>query len=565
MNRRTVMQTAFATAAGLAAGPGSLFAAGKQADPNIIVIMADDIGYGDLGCYGATEIKTPNIDRLAKEGLRFTSGYCSAATCTPTRFSLLTGKYAFRQHGTGIAAPNATALIQPGTVTLPSILKKAGYSTAIVGKWHLGLGKSPAPDWNGELNPGPREAGFDYSFVLPTTNDRVPNVYVENGNVHNLDPADPLWVEGGNRDNQPTGVTHRDTLRMDWSDGHNQTIHNGIGRIGYFGGGQQARWRDEDLADMWMQKSVQWIKEQESKPFFLFFASHDIHVPRMPHERFQGSTSLGYRGDAIAELDWSVGKLLETLDELKLADNTLVIFCSDNGPVLDDGYKDGAVEKLGKHTPGGPLRAGKGSVYEGGTRTPFIARWPRAIRPGTSDNIVCTIDLAASFAALTGQALDDSACPDSFNVLPALLGKPGAAGREYLVQQGNDGVRLGLRAGDWKLIYQETKYRLFNLSDASKGSKNVIKRESAMANQLKAKMAELERNGSDLLQHGKGNRTLTLTSDNWKLVRINDVKELYNLRDDIGETRNLIGSEPERAAQLLEKLATIRSNNRSRP
>ncbi|MDP7288447.1 MAG: sulfatase-like hydrolase/transferase, partial [Phycisphaerae bacterium] len=162
--------------------------------PNILVIMADDLGYGDLSCYGAKAFKTPHIDALATGGLKFTNGYCSASTCTPTRFSFLTGKYAFRQRGTGIAPPNATALIQPGVETVASMLKKAGYATGVVGKWHLGLGSKPGPDWNGLLKPGPLEIGFDYCYLLPTTNDRVPSVYVENHRVANLDPKDPLWV-----------------------------------------------------------------------------------------------------------------------------------------------------------------------------------------------------------------------------------------------------------------------------------------------------------------------------------------------------------------------------------
>jgi len=489
---RTCMMGVVAVTVGFTVGPRSLMAAEKQATPNIIVIMADDIGYGDVSCYGATEVKTPNIDRLAKEGVRFTSGYCSASTCTPTRYSLLTGKYALRQKGTGIAPPNATALIQPGTTTLPSILKKAGYATAIVGKWHLGLGEPPEPDWNGELKPGPCEIGFDYAFILPTTNDRVPSVFVENHRVLNLDKGDPLWVADNNKDNQPTGITTRDKLKMNWSSDHNQTVHNGIGRIGFFGGGQKARWRDEDLADTWVQKSTQWIKEQKDKPFFLYFASHNIHVPRMPNERFQGKTSMGYRGDAIMELDWTVGKLLETLDELKLAENTLVIFCSDNGPVLDDGYKDGAVTKLGKHTPAGPLRGGKGTVYEGGTRTPFITRWPGTVAPATSDEVVCTIDFSASFAALVGQKLEDSACPDSFNLLPALLGKPGARGRDHLVQQENSGKVFGLRSGNWKLVYKKKSYELYNLSEDIGEKNNVIAAEPERAKQLIEQLSKIQ-------------------------------------------------------------------------
>jgi arylsulfatase A len=442
-----------ASALGLVAGCLWLAGAAMAAEmPNIIVIMADDLGYGDVSCYGAKAVSTPAIDRLASEGLRFTSGYCSASTCTPTRFSLLTGTYAFRQKGTGIAPPNGPAIIQPGAETLPAVLKRAGYATAVIGKWHLGLG-DPAPDWNGELKPGPLDIGFDHCFLLPTTNDRVPQVFVEDRRVKNLDPADPLWV--GNMkpsEDHPTGLTHRDSLKMDWSHGHNQTIHNGISRIGFYTGGHQARFRDEDLADAWVRQSNRWIEAHQDRPFFLFFASQDIHVPRIAHERFQGKTSLGPRGDCIVQLDWCVGELMKTLERLGLAEKTLVVFCSDNGPVLDDGYKDDAVEKLGDHEPAGPFRGGKYSVWEGGTRTPFITRWKGRIVPGVSDEVVSTIDLAASLAALTGQALAADACLDSLNVLEALLGQPGAKGRDHLLQQDNGSGNFGLRAGPWKLV-----------------------------------------------------------------------------------------------------------------
>jgi arylsulfatase A len=421
--------------------------------PNIIVIMADDLGYGDLSCYGATSIQTPNIDRLAAQGQRFTAGYASASTCTPTRFSLLTGTYAFRQKGTGIAPPNGPLVIKPGTETIPSLLKKAGYQTAVIGKWHLGLGGEKGPQWNDEIKPGPREIGFDYNYLLPTTNDRVPQVYVENSRVKNLDPNDPLWVgDSKPSDDHPTGVTHRDGLKLDWSHGHNNTIHNGIGRIGFYTGGHAARFRDEDLADEWVKQSVKWMEANKEKPFFLFFAAHDIHVPRMPHERFQGKSSMGLRGDSILQFDWCVGELMKTVERLKIADNTLIVLCSDNGPVLDDGYKDGAVEKLGDHKPAGPWSGGKYSVQEGGTRTPFITHWPGRIKPGVSDEVVCTIDLPASFAALTGVDLPKEAALDSFDVMQALLGATGAKGRDHLVQQDNGNAgNFGLRVGNWKL------------------------------------------------------------------------------------------------------------------
>jgi arylsulfatase A len=425
--------------------------------PNLIVIMADDLGYGDVSCNGSKTISTPNIDKLAAGGLRFTSGYCTASTCTPTRYSLLTGTYAFRVKGTGVAPPNAPALIQPGTPTIASMLQQQGYATAVIGKWHLGLGQN-APDWNGELKPGPLEIGFDHCLLLPTTNDRVPQVLVEDHRVRNLDPNDPLWV--GNQQptpDHPTGSSHRSELKMDWSVGHNGTIHNGISRIGYYTGGNSARFRDEDLGDEWVQEADRWIQFNKDRPFFLFFASHDIHVPRVPHERFLGASGMGPRGDSIVEFDWCVGEVMKTLDRLGLTEKTLVVVCSDNGPVLDDGYKDQAVELLGDHQPAGPFSGGKYSVFEGGTRTPFIVSWPGTIQPGTSDEIVCTIDLASSFASLTGAALPDNGFLDSFNVIDALLGRPGAKGRPHLIQQDNTGTKFGLRAGDWKLIRQVGK------------------------------------------------------------------------------------------------------------
>jgi arylsulfatase A-like enzyme len=488
----------------MAVMPGCSPKAAEAAQPNVIVIMIDDLGYGDVGCYGADAVETPHIDRLAEEGLRFTSGYAAAATCTPTRFAFLTGKYAWRQEGTGIAPPNATAIIQPGTVTLPSIMQQAGYHTGIVGKWHLGLGEAPGPDWNGDLKPGPLEIGFDYCFLMPTTGDRVPCVYVENHRVVGLEPGDPITVTNENPDGQPTGKTHRDTLKMDWSHGHNSSIINGISRIGFMTGGHKARWRDEDMADVFTAKAVDFIEQNQDGPFFLFFATHDIHVPRMPHERFQGKTDLGFRGDAIVEMDWCVGQLMDTLDRLQLTESTFVIFCSDNGPVLDDGYRDEAIEKVGDHSPSGPFRGGKYSIYEGGTRTPFITRWPGIIKPGVSDEVVCLVDLAASLAALAEREIPAGACPDSFDVLPALLGEPGARGRDHVVEQGRG---LALREGDWKFLWHPNadavksltyekgpgQFELYNLKDDPAETTNLIDEFPDVAARLKARLELLKR------------------------------------------------------------------------
>jgi arylsulfatase A-like enzyme len=432
------------------AGCGVVLAAEATAKPNILLIYGDDIGYGDFGCYGAKAVKTPNVDRLAKSGLRFTSAYASSATCTPSRYSMLTGEYAFRQRGTGVLPGDAALIIRPGRVTLASLLKEAGYNTTVIGKWHLGLGATNGVDWNQPIQPGPREVGFESSFIMAATGDRVPCVYVEDGRVAGLDPADPLRVsykEGF--PGEPTALTNRGALKMDWSHGHNMALVNGVGRIGYMTGGKAARWKDEDMADRFIHKAVTFLeKQRRGRPFFLYFATHDIHVPRLPHPRFAGRTKMGPRGDAIAEFDACVGSLLTTLEHVGLRDETLIVLSSDNGPVLDDGYKDGAEEKLGNHKPAGPLRGGKYSAFEGGTRVPFIVNWPGRVKPGTTPALVSQVDLLASLAALVGRTFDTNEASDSQNMLAALLGHS-REGREDLVEHAR---LLGLRRSNWKYI-----------------------------------------------------------------------------------------------------------------
>jgi arylsulfatase A-like enzyme len=416
--------------------------------PNIVLIYADDLGYGDVGAYGATKIKTPNIDKLAAQGLRFTDGHSTSATCTPSRYAMLTGEYPWRKTGTGILPGDAGMIIAPGRQTIASILKAGGYTTGAVGKWHLGLGEGGV-DWNREIKPGPLEIGFDYAFLMAATGDRVPCVYVENRKVVGLDPADPIQVSyKGRIGSEPTGTDNPELLKVKPSHGHNQTIINGISRIGYMSGGKSARWKDEDMADFFTQKAVQFVERSKDQPFFLYFGAHDPHVPRVPHPRFVGTSGCGVRGDVIQQFDWCVGELLGAIDRLGLTEKTLVILTSDNGPVVDDGYQDGAVKDLNGHTPAGPLRGGKYSLFEAGTRVPFIARWPGRIKPGTSDALVCQVDFPATFAALTGQKCDPITAPDSQNVLPALLGES-STGRESLVVHANG---LAIRRGAWKLI-----------------------------------------------------------------------------------------------------------------
>ncbi|MBD2752553.1 sulfatase family protein [Spirosoma validum] len=422
-----------------------------QTKPNIVLIYADDLGFGDVSCYGATKIKTPNIDRVAAEGLRFTNAHASSAICTPSRYSLLTGQYAWRKKGTGIAPGDAALIIPTDKQTLPGILQKAGYKTSAIGKWHLGLGPQSGPDWNGEIKPGPLELGFTYSFILPATGDRVPCVYVENHRIVGLDSKDPIQVSyTAPVGNEPTGKEHPELLKMNYSHGHDQTIVNGVSRIGYMSGGKTARWVDEDMADVLTGKTIQFIEANQKSPFFVYFATHDIHVPRLPNSRFAGKSGMGPRGDAILQLDWCVGEVTKALDRLGLKNNTLLIISSDNGPVVDDGYVDQAVEKLNGHKPAGPLRGGKYSAFDAGTRVPFLVRWPGHVKAGTSDALVSQVDLLASFAAMTGQSLDSADAPDSFVSTDALLGKT-QQGRNYVIEQAIGGT-LSIIKGNWKYI-----------------------------------------------------------------------------------------------------------------
>lgn len=419
----------------------------KENKPNVIVILADDLGYGDVSAQGATEIHTPNFDRLANEGIRFTNGYATSATSTPSRYGLMTGMYPWKNARAKILPGNAPLIIGKDQYTLPKMMQEAGYVTAAIGKWHLGMG-GDSLDWNQTIKPGAKEVGFDYSNLIAATNDRTPTVYVENGNVVGLDPSDPLYVSyKENFEGEPTAKTAPEMLKMHWSHGHNQSIHNGIPRIGYQKGGKSAMWVDEDMADYFTDVAKKFLTEHKDKPFFLYFGLHQPHVPRTPHSRFVGSTGMGPRGDAIVEADWSVGEIMHHLEELGLLENTLIFFSSDNGPVLNDGYKDQAVELLGNHRPGGALRGGKYSLYEAGTRIPFFVYWKGIIEPAVSDALVCQMDIMASVAALLPKELP--AGLDSQDMLPAFLGRS-RKGRDELVIEAQG--RLAYRAGDWAFI-----------------------------------------------------------------------------------------------------------------
>jgi len=480
-------------------------AATSEPLPNIIIIYADDLGYGDVGAYGATEIETPNIDRLAQGGVRFTQGYASSATCSPSRYALLTGEYPWRNERAKILAGTAPLLIDTAQMTIPKMLKTKGFHTGIVGKWHLGLGTGNV-DWNERIAPGPNEVGFDYSYIMAATQDRVPTVYIENGHVVRLDPSDPIEVSyEENFPGEPTGKDNPEMLKMNWHHGHNNSIVNGIPRIGFMKRGESARWVDENMADTFLVRAQNYIRSHTQEPFFLYYALQQPHVPRTPHPRFVGSSGMGPRGDVIVEADYCIGELLNTLEAENILENTLIILSSDNGPVLNDGYYDDAVEKLGDHTPSGSLRGGKYSLFEAGTRVPFISHWKGRISPDTSDALISQIDLLSSLSTLVDSDIQGS---DSKAMLDVLMGES-KMGRNQLVLEATS--RTAFRQDDWVMI------------PPFKGP--------AVNTQVNIEL---------------GN---------------SDVYQLYNLSDDLGQQQNLAQENPEKLKAMLVDFEAIRGKN----
>lgn len=435
--------------------------------PNVIVILADDLGFGDVGFTGSKTIQTPRLDSLACNGIRFSNGYATSATSTPSRYALMTGMYPWKNKDAKILPGDAPLLINPAQFTLPRMMQEAGYATGAIGKWHLGMGDGNI-NWNDTIRPGAKEIGFDYSCIIAATNDRVPTVFVENGKVVGLDENDPIYVDyDKNFEGEPTALDHPEMLKMEWSHGHNNSIVNGIPRIGYMKGGKDARWVDEEMADYFVDKVKTFVSENQDQPFFLYYGLHQPHVPRAPHPRFVGATDQGPRGDVIVEADWCVGEIVDYLDSLNLLENTMIIFSSDNGPVFDDGYKDNARELAGEHSPTGPLRGGKYSLYDGGTRVPLFVYWKGHIQPAESDALVCQMDLLASLGELAGAEYPDSI--DSKNYLPVFLGESNE-GRPELVFEAQG--RMGLRQGDYIMIppykgpkQNQTGNELGNLTD----------------------------------------------------------------------------------------------------
>lgn len=421
----------------------------------IIYFYADDLGYGDAGCYGATKIPTPHIDKLAEQGLRFTNAHSTTSVCTPSRYAVMTGEYPWRKKGVHILPGDAPLIVPTADkiLTLPALLKQAGYKTCAIGKWHLGLGNGNI-DWNKPISPGLKEVGFDESFVMAATADRVPCVYIRNGKVDKLDPNDPIEVSYNK--NFPGGLTGRDNpelLRVKaLNDQHLDTVLNGISRIGFMKGGKSAVWKDCDLADDLTNEAITFIEKNKSEPFFLYFATNDIHTPRDPHGRFLGKSQCGIRGDATVQMDDCLGRIMQALEKAGLKQDTLLVFSSDNGPVVLDGYEDGSFKNLNGHKPAGQWKGGKYSLDEGGTRVPFIVSWPRYVKPGaTSDALVCQMDLAASLATLTMQKYPANAFFDSQDMMRVMLGKD-QTGRKNLIEQATGTKLLALLSENYKYI-----------------------------------------------------------------------------------------------------------------
>ncbi len=414
-------------------------AQGKRSHPNVVLIFADDLGYGDLGCYGATKVRTPNIDMLAAEGRKFTDAHSASAVCTPSRYGLLTGEYPFRANGGkglwGPAQISSHLLIPTETQTIADVLKSANYDTAAFGKWHLGF-KEGKNDWQEPLRPGPQDLGFDYYFGMPVVNSAPPYVYVENDRVVGGDPADPLVYVGRNvKDPSPlTPITREAGARVG----------------NHFKGAVEAHkeFNDYEVGTRLTKEATEWIAARGENPFFLYFSTTNVHHPFTPAERFQGTSEAGAYGDFVHELDWIVGEVMKSLEAAGVADNTLVIFTSDNGGMFNEGGRVAA--EMG-HKINGDLLGSKFGIWEGGHRVPFIARWPGKIEAGSvSDQLLCSTDLLASFAALTGQQLDDP--KDSINMLPALIENPDKPLRTEMFMTPNKQSHMALRRGKWMYI-----------------------------------------------------------------------------------------------------------------
>lgn len=398
--------------------------------PNVILINVDDLGYGDVGAYGATMVKTPNMDRLAREGMRFTDFHTASAVCSPSRYALLTGTYPARDNFYGAMFLRAPLRVDTTQVTIAKVMKSAGYATAAIGKWHLGFGTKRPVDWNKPLKPGPLELGFDYYFGVPVLNSHPPFVYVENHHVVGYNPDDP-FVYG----------KHAETRWFPEKFG-----------LDDIGGAKSAHFHFDDrmVGTTMKNKALDYLKAERDRPFFLYFAPTNIHHPFTPAPRFIGTSEAGRYGDFIHELDWMVGEILNTMDEERLTENTMVILTSDNGGMLNQGGQDAY---MAGHQINDPLLGFKFDVWEGGHRVPFLVRWPGKVPAGEiSGALACNVDLLATMAALVGKERMAKEAQDSKNLLPAILGKTNQPIRDQMIIAANSPSHLSIRKGPWMYI-----------------------------------------------------------------------------------------------------------------
>ena len=469
--------------------------------PNIVLIYADDLGYGDLSCYGAKQIRTPHCDRVAREGMLFSDAHSPSAVCSPSRYATLTGRYAWRTWlQNWVLAPHMPLLVETDRLTLPKMLQAEGYMTGCVGKWHLGWGSEINPDFSGDVSPGPLEVGFDHYFGAAFS--------------HNS----PLKLRNFVRDRRIVGLQDGDNIEV-------PAVQERLAR------------RLEDTAIHLSAEAVQFIRSHREKPFFLYYPTTNVHFPVTPNERFRGKSDAGLYGDFVVEFDWAVGEILRTLDELALTDNTLLIITSDNGGRSHTNLMGDA-----DHDPNAPLRGTKRQIWEGGHRIPMIVRWPGRVEPGSRcEETVCHTDFLATMATFLNHTLPVDAAEDSYNILPLLLRQDYQRPlREATVHHSISGM-FAIRKGHWKLIEGDTD------GDYRRGSLEAVR-----ASHLP------QRN----LQTGQFR---PFAFDIVDFDQEHPVCCLYNLATDPGETTNVAAEHPDKVTELCDLLNRYRTSGRSAP
>ncbi|MFC5050324.1 arylsulfatase [Rubritalea spongiae] len=475
--------------------------------PNVIIIYADDLGYGDLSCYGATKVKTPHIDSLAADGRKFTDGHSPSAVCTPSRYSLLTGEYPFRK---GLYSPiflKTPLIMSEDSYTIADMMKSAGYKTGIVGKWHLGFQNQKPVDWNAPLKPGPLELGFDYYYGVPTVNSHPPFVYVENHHVvgHVYDKKSP--------DYDPFDYS-KDAGKQ----GYTQKVHEKV-KLNEIGGAKNAhaQYKDYEVGLHLAGKTVEWIDQNKDNPFFLILATTHIHHPFTPAPQFQGTSEAGLYGDFLQELDHIVGMIIDKLDEEGLTENTMIIFTADNGAMLNVTGQEAFTEH--GHRPNGPLLGAKSDGWEGGHRVPFLVKWPSKVPAGTvSDQLISAVDLMPSLAAITSTEIQPGASPDGVDMSEALTGNPTKQIRDHLVCTPLKKDFLVLRNASWAYL-------------GGKGSAG-----------WNGKVGGHVLSGPNLIPF-LGDKNSDIEGN--KVSADAAPAQLYNLKEDLSQTTNLYRTHPE--------------------